>query len=106
VEFPPLLRGSQRLDDLPDPIDVFEAVEGLLRARDVRAQVRALPEPQRSVIGWRYGLDGPTMTCHEVDAHLRLRPGAAYRIERRALARLRRDVTLAGWCSETGRIKS
>jgi len=76
--------------ELPDPdVDVEEEVVLAVTAAGVRQLVRALPQREREVIVWRFGLLGPPQTFDEVGATLGLTRAAVWRVERRALKRLR-----------------
>jgi DNA-directed RNA polymerase sigma subunit (sigma70/sigma32) len=75
---------------LPDPdVDVVEEVLGAVAAAAARSLVRQLPLTERQVIAWRFGLLGPPLTLDEVGARLGLTRPAVWRVERRALKRLR-----------------
>jgi DNA-directed RNA polymerase specialized sigma subunit len=59
----------------------------------VRRLVAELPKLHRLIIGWRYGLDGLTLSRHEIADRLRLSPAVVCMTEREAL-RLLRDRAL------------
>ena len=59
----------------------------------VRRLVAELPKRHRLIIAWRYGLDGLTLSRHEIAGRLRLSPAVVCRTEREAL-RLLRDRAL------------
>jgi DNA-directed RNA polymerase specialized sigma subunit len=60
----------------------------------IRRLVAELPKLHRLIIGWRYGLDGLTLSRHEIADRLRLSPAIVCRTEREAL-RLLRDRALS-----------
>ena len=59
----------------------------------IRRLVAQLPKLHRLIIAWRYGLDGLTLSRHEIAGRLRLSPAVVCRTEREAL-RLLRDRAL------------
>lgn len=58
-------------------------------AARIRRLVAELPKRHRLVITWRFGLDGLTLTRHEIAARLRIEPSVVCRAEREALRLLR-----------------
>jgi DNA-directed RNA polymerase specialized sigma subunit len=60
----------------------------------IRRLVAELPKLHRLIIGWHFGLDGLTLSRHEIADRLRLSPAVVCRTEREAL-RLLRDRALS-----------
>jgi RNA polymerase primary sigma factor len=75
-----------------DEPDVGEAVEVSLREDAVRHAVSALPDPERSVLKLRYGLDGDPdpKSIEEVVRQLGMPRDHVKRVESQALKRLSR----------------
>lgn len=81
---------GQTYADIPDPdADVFEAAVTNIEAARVRRLVRQLPEIERRVIRWRYGIQSEQLTVREVAHRLGTSPRAITRISDRAISRLR-----------------
>jgi DNA-directed RNA polymerase sigma subunit (sigma70/sigma32) len=70
------------------------SIEELARRR-VRRKVQALPQPERAVIRWRFGLCGRALTLREVAARLSVSCSTAHTIEQRGIAALRRMYGIA-----------
>lgn len=76
-----------------------EQVHVSLREEGVRKAVASLPEPQRTVVRLRYGIDGgEPLSAHRVGRHLRMGPRRVRQLETDALARLavRRELEALG----------
>lgn len=66
-----------------------------IEPRRLRGAVNELPEPERHVLAWRFGLDGLTLTRREIAERLTLKPSAVAALETAALARLRVRLEVA-----------
>ena len=90
--------GDAELGDLfadPAAADPLEDVHDLLRKDRVRTAVRELPEPHRSIVELRFGLNGETATSLEaIAAKLSIRRDRVRELELDALGRL--STALAG----------
>jgi RNA polymerase primary sigma factor len=76
-----------------------ERVHVSLQEEAVRTAVASLPEPQRTVVRLRYGIDGgEPLSAHRVGRHLRMGPRRVRQLETEALARLalRREMAALG----------
>ena len=95
--------GDEELGDLfadPGAVDPIEDVHELLRRDRVRIAVQELPQPQRSVIELRFGLNGETMSSLEqIAATLSISREHVRQIEVDALGRL--STILTGIDEET-----
>ncbi len=95
--------GDAELGDLfadPTAAEPAEDVHEVLRRDSVRAAVRALPEPDRSVVELRFGLNGETPTSlDEIAKRLSIGRERVRRIEVDALDRL--STALSGIDDET-----
>ena len=95
--------GDAELGDLfadPAAADPIEDVHDLLRHDRVRVAVQQLPQPQRSIVELRFGLNGETASSLEViAARLSLSRDRVRQIERDALDRL--STALTGIDEET-----
>ncbi len=86
----------ERLGDVADPRgDVHEAAVSSIEAARVRRLVGGLPQLERHVICWRYGLGGESLSVRQVAARLGVSLGGAWKIEQRALEQLRGHYGLA-----------
>jgi RNA polymerase primary sigma factor len=82
-----------------DGQEFTEAVHLGLQEEDVRRAVASLPEPQRTVVQLRYGIDrDEPMSVHRVGRELRMGPRRVRDLEADGLARLavRREVDALG----------
>jgi DNA-directed RNA polymerase specialized sigma subunit len=66
-----------------------------IEPRRLRHTVNELPELERRVLTWRFGLDGLTLTRREIADRLKLKTTAVATLERAALARLRAQLEAA-----------
>ncbi len=82
--------------EVADPdADVHEAAVTNIEAARVRRLLRQLPEIERRILRWRYGIDAETLTVREIAARLGIGKSTVADIEGRALARLRMTLTTA-----------
>jgi DNA-directed RNA polymerase sigma subunit (sigma70/sigma32) len=84
-----------KIEDLPDSnVDVAE--EAILAAdlTNLRHRVARLPQPERAVIEWRYGVGRERLTHREVAGRLRVSLGKAWKIEQSGVALLREGFDL------------
>jgi RNA polymerase primary sigma factor len=65
-----------------------ESVVVSLRHRDLRAAVEALPEPHRTIVRLRYGLDGDPVGCWRLARDLHMAPKTLAKREREAIEML------------------
>ncbi|PWM58310.1 MAG: RNA polymerase subunit sigma-70 [Subdoligranulum variabile] len=90
----PLEGGSGQLtlaDTLPDPAVMEDDCERRVEAGRLRGMIRALPERERRLITWRYGLDGaPPQTQQQVAARLGVSRSYVSRLEKRVVEQLAR----------------
>lgn len=88
----PLEGGSGQLtlaDTLPDPAVMEDDCERRADAARLRRLVQALPERERHLITWRYGLDGaPPRTQQQVAARLGVSRSYVSRLEKRVTEQL------------------
>lgn len=85
-----VLRAGERLEDAPDvSVDVEACVLASLEAARLRRELRRLPELERLVIAWRFGLGCPRLGHREIARRLGVAVGTAWNIEQRGLERLR-----------------
>lgn len=88
----PLEGGSGQLtlaDTLPDPAVMEDDCERRADAARLRRLVQALPERERRLITWRYGLDGaPPRTQQQVAARLGVSRSYVSRLEKRVVTQL------------------
>lgn len=88
----PLEGGSGQLtlaDTLPDPAVMEDDCERRADAARLRRLVRALPQRERRLITWRYGLDGePPRTQQQVAARLGVSRSYVSRLEKRVTEQL------------------
>ncbi len=88
----PLEGGSGQLtlaDTLPDPAVMEDDCERRADAARLRRLVQALPERERRLITWRYGLDGaPPRTQQQVAARLGVSRSYVSRLEKRVTGQL------------------
>lgn len=61
----------------------------------LRHTINELPELERRVLTWRFGLGGLTLTRREIADRLTLKPAAIIALEKAALARLRAQLEVA-----------
>ena len=84
--------GDGELGDLfadPAAADPVESVHEVFRREHVRAAVDDLPEPQRSVVELRFGLDGAAPTSvEEISRRLSITPERVRALETDALEAL------------------
>jgi len=85
---------SAALEHIPDPeADVHEAAMINLEAARLHRELSRLPEPDRHVIEWRYGLGCKPLSLRQVAKRLGIALGSAWNIEQRALDQLRSSYT-------------
>ena len=86
-------RKPRRLEDVVEDASVASPLEGMDRERLerlARASVEKLPERERQIVRWRFGLDGEGhRTLQEIGDRLGLSRERARQLEARALAQLR-----------------
>ncbi|SRR5581483_4270761 len=70
-------------------VDVEETAIASIEAARVRRFVRALPEIERRVIRWRYGLGCPELSFQEIADRLGMGKTTVFDVERRAIEMLR-----------------
>jgi RNA polymerase primary sigma factor len=75
-------------DLLPGEEGFEESVVVSLRHRDLRAAVEALPEPHRTIVRLRYGLDGDPVGCWRLARDLHMAPKTLAKREREAIEML------------------
>ncbi len=83
--------GSGELGDLfadPEAADPVESVDEVLRREHVRAAVEGLPEPERSVVELRFGLNGDPASLEEISRRLSISRERVRLIETEALEAL------------------
>ena len=83
--------GEGELGDLfadPEAADPVESVHEVLRREHVRAAVEGLPEPERSVVELRFGLNGEPTSVEEISRRLSITRERVRRIEADALEAL------------------
>lgn len=81
---------GQTYAQVADPeVDVHEAAVASIEAARVRRFIDWLPEIERRVIRWRYGIDCDQLTLREIAGRLGMGKSTVGDIEQRALARLR-----------------
>ncbi len=83
--------GEGELGDLfadPEAADPVESVHEVLRRQHVRAAVEGLPEPERSVVELRFGLNGEPTSVEEISRRLSITRERVRRIEADALEAL------------------
>lgn len=81
---------GQTYADVPDPdADVFEAAVTNIEAARVRRLIRQLPEIERRVIRFRYGIQADQLSVREIARRLGTSPKTVTRISDRAMSRLR-----------------
>lgn len=84
------------LEQLPDPqADVHEAAVHNLEAARLRRELRRLPDLERRVLEWHWGLDGPPLSHRQIARRLSISVGSAWNIEQRALSQLRDRYDIA-----------
>lgn len=89
----PLEGGGQLTlaDTLPDPAVMEDDCERRVEAERLRRLIRTLPERERCLITWRYGLDGaPPRTQQQVAARLGVSRSYVSRLEKRVVTQLAR----------------
>lgn len=87
----PLEGGGQLTlaDTLPDPAVMEDDCERRVEAERLRRLIRTLPERERCLITWRYGLDGaPPRTQQQVAARLGVSRSYVSRLEKRVVTQL------------------
>jgi RNA polymerase sigma factor (sigma-70 family) len=76
--------------EVADPdADVYEAAVVNIEAARVRRLVRELPDIERRIVMWRYGIGADVLTVREIARRLGIGKSTVSDIEARALARLR-----------------
>ncbi len=84
------LKRDQGVEDIPDQaVDVELAAVTSIEAARVRRELCRLPELERIVICWRYGIGCMPVGHREIARRLNVSLGTAWNIEQRALERLR-----------------
>ncbi len=91
---------SRRLEDVvedPDAPSAQAALDAARLARIARDSVASLPERERQILRWRFGLDGEgEHTLQQIGEKLGLSRERARQLEARALAQLRMSTETAG----------
>lgn len=72
-----------------DGLSTEEQALANIQAARVRRLVRGLPEVERRVVAWHYGIGCAPATFAQIAERLGISAPTAYRIERRAIGRLR-----------------
>ena len=81
--------GRTLADTLPDPAVMEDDCERRVEAERLRRLIRTLPERERCLITWRYGLDGaPPRTQQQVAARLGVSRSYVSRLEKRVVTQL------------------
>jgi RNA polymerase primary sigma factor len=92
--------GDAELGDLiadQNSVDPLDEVDGTVRDEAIRRAVRDLPEPERTVIEHRFGLNGrPPASLDEIATQLALSRSRIRLIEGEALGRLQRSLAGIG----------
>lgn len=86
--------GSKYTDVIDLDADVHTAVIASIEAAWVRRLIRELPDIERRVVRWRYGIEAEALTVRQIAARLGIGKSTVSDIEHRALDRLR--TRLAG----------
>jgi RNA polymerase primary sigma factor len=81
---------------LSDPLaeDEYERVVAQVAANELRGILSGLSERERSILGARYGLEGPEQSLREIGAGLGLSATRVSQLERRAIGKLRTGAGL------------
>jgi RNA polymerase sigma factor (sigma-70 family) len=85
------LRAEMRLEDVPDPdVDVEGEVVARDEARHLYRALARMPERERQVLIWHYGLNGVGELSHrQIAERLGVSRVTAWRLERAGLERMR-----------------
>jgi RNA polymerase sigma factor (sigma-70 family) len=80
---------------IADPLgeDEYERVVSHVTAGELRDLLSGLSERERSVLRWRFGLDGETLSLREIAARLGVSAERVRQLENRALGKLRAAAT-------------
>lgn len=85
------LRPNQQVAEVEDATDVAEEASLAADAARLRGLVLSLPQPQRSVIEWHFGLQNERLTLREVASRLNCSTSRVRRLECSGLELLRRE---------------
>jgi RNA polymerase sigma factor (sigma-70 family) len=80
---------------IADPLaeDEYERVVSNVTAGELRGLLSGLSERERTVLRWRFGLDGPALSLREIAGRLGVSAERVRQLENRALGKLRAAAT-------------
>src|SRR3954447_24914376 len=86
--------GATYMEVVDPSADVHDIAVANIEAARVRRLIRELPEIERRVVRWRYGIEAEVLTVREIAGRLGIGKSTVSDIEKRALVRLRASVAV------------